>query len=645
MSQGTRRLAAIMFTDMVGYTALGQKNESFSLALVDEQRKLTRPILARHNGREVKTIGDAFLVEFPNALDAVRCAYDIQRATREFNFSMPEDRRIHLRVGVHLGDVVESQGDISGDAVNIASRIQPLAEDGGVCLTREVYDQVKNKVELPLESIGARALKNVDSPMGVYKIVMPWGKGHVEPAPLLDTKRIAVLPFASMSPDPDDEYFADGLTEELIDRLCQVRELGVIARTSVMNYKGEKKNASQIGRELKAGSLVEGSVRKAGNRIRVTAQLVNANNEEHLWSSHYDKNLDDIFAVQSDIAEQVVAALKVRLLPEEKRAIEKKATQDLEAYKLYLKGRYYWSERTRDGTDKAVKYFEEAVRRDPTYALAYAGLADCCIVQTNYGWLRPKEALSKGKHYALRAIDLDPSQAEPHASLGNILAHYDHKWEESENELRKAMDLKPSYATAYHWYSLTLRIMGRIEESYEQMKRAAELDPVSMIITFNVGEVLLIMRKDKEAIEQLRRVIETNPNFPLAYLELGWAYFFQSRVDEAVEVLRKPLAFLGDDPHYKAELACFLGFIGRLDEANKIIEEIKERSETIFVDEATLAFALFGVGKNDEAFAHLERAYEDRSDILLDFAFRPWFSEARKDARWVSLKKRLGLVG
>src|SRR6266705_2283073 len=239
-----------MYIDMVGYTALGQRNEFLSVALVEEQRKLVRPILVRHNGREVKTMGDAFLVEFSSALDATMCAYDIQRAAREFNFSLFPEKRIHLRVGVHLGDVVESAGDISGDAVNVASRIESLATDGGVCITRQVYDSVQNKFELGLKSLGMKSLKNVEKPMEVYKMEMPWDDSRSYSPARVDTKRIAVLPFANMSPEPSDEYFADGMTEELIDRLSQLRELRVIARTSVMHYKKKEKSASEIGKEL-----------------------------------------------------------------------------------------------------------------------------------------------------------------------------------------------------------------------------------------------------------------------------------------------------------------------------------------------------------------------------------------------------------
>ncbi len=284
-----------MFTDMAGYTALGQRNETISLALVEEQRKLLRPVFSRRNGREIKTMGDAFLVEFSNALDAVRSAYDVQRTSREFNISQPSDQRIILRIGLHLGDVVESQGDISGDAVNIASRIQSLAENGGICVTQQVYDQVQNKFDLPLKGLGSRPLKNVSARIEVYKMVMPWENEQKTSAVQLETTRVAVLPFANMSPDPGDSYFANGITEEIISTLSGVSGLNVISRTSVMGYKGTTKRVKEIGSELEAGSVLEGSFRKAGNRIRVTAQLIDVRDDRHVWAHSYDRNLDDDF--------------------------------------------------------------------------------------------------------------------------------------------------------------------------------------------------------------------------------------------------------------------------------------------------------------------------------------------------------------
>jgi adenylate cyclase len=302
-----------MFTDMVGYTVLGQRNESLSLALVEEQRNLVRPILSQRGGREVKTMGDAFLVEFSNTLDAVRCAYDIQRAAREFNISRPPERTVHLRIGIHLGDVVESQGDILGDAVNVASRIESLAGDGGVRLTRQVYDQVQNKFELPLKSLGVTSLKNLNVPLEVFKMTMPWEEGGLS-STQVDRKRIAVLPLANISPDPTDAYFADGMTEELISTMSRISGLKVIARTSVAGYKGSPKKISEIGKELEVGTVLEGSVRKVGDRLRISVQLIDSQTSEHLWAENYDRQLKDVFAIQSDISKTVAEALTVQLL-------------------------------------------------------------------------------------------------------------------------------------------------------------------------------------------------------------------------------------------------------------------------------------------------------------------------------------------
>ena len=403
-----RRLAAIMFTDMVGYTALGQRNESLSLALVEEQRKLIRPILARHNGREIKTIGDAFLVEFLSALDAVRCAYDIQRAVREFNISLPEDRRVHLRVGVHLGDVVESGGDISGDAVNVASRIEPLAEDGGVCVTRQVYDHIQNKFELKLASLGVKPLKNVSIPIEVFRMVMPWSVETPAPSVQLDKKRIAVLPFTNMSSNPEEGYFADGMTEELITSLSGVRQLTVIARTSVMGYKGTTKKVREIGRELEVGSVLEGSVRKAGNKVRITAQLIDASTEGHLWAQNYDRQLEDVFAIQSEIAEKVAGELRIRLVDSEKRTLEKKPTENTEAYTCFLQGRELFREETEASLRQALGLFEKAIELDPKFAKAYVGVAECHEWLASGGYEPYDVSLSSMKTSLERAIDLDP---------------------------------------------------------------------------------------------------------------------------------------------------------------------------------------------------------------------------------------------
>ena len=414
MPEGERRLAAIMFTDIVGYTSLTQKDEALAMELLEEQRRLVRPFFPRHNGKEVKTIGDAFLVEFGSALEAVRCAFDIQQSLHEANSGRPVETKFMLRIGVHLGDVIHSQGDVYGDAVNLASRIEPLALPGGVCVTEQVHDQIRNKSDFQLVSIGRKELKNVGEAVEVFRIVFPWER-HEAPGTVLDKKRIAVLPFANLSSDPEEGYFADGMTEELITSLSSVRQLTVIARTSVMKYKGSPKGASEVGKELNAGSLIEGSVRKAGSRVRITAQLIDAATEGHLWAQNYDRQLEDIFAIQSEIAEKVAGELKIRLVDSEKRVIEKKATENTEAYTYYLRGRELVREGTQHSLTQAVGLFEKATALDPSFAKAYVGLAECFLLLLTYGHDSYERVIPKAELALTKAIQLDPELAEAHA--------------------------------------------------------------------------------------------------------------------------------------------------------------------------------------------------------------------------------------
>jgi adenylate cyclase len=445
MPPDVRKLAAIMFTDMVGYTSLGQRDESLFIALVEEQRRIIRCLLPRHGGREVKTMGDAFLVEFPNALDAVRCAYGIQRVSREFNFSQPESRKVKLRIGLHLGDVEESNGDIFGDAVNVAPRIEPLAEEGGICLTRQVYDQVHNKFELPLSSLGSRTLKSVNTPIEIFKVMLPWESSSNEEE-THSSKRIAVPPFVSLSPDPNDEYFADGLTEELITKISLAKGLEVIARTSAMNYKNKEKNASQIGRELKVGTLLEGSVRKSGNRIRVSAQLIDSNTEGHLWADSYDKDLNDIFEVQSSVAENVADALRLKLLDEEKERIERRGLKNPEAYVEYLRGLYF----ARTGYlepnfRKSIQHFEKAVALEPDYPEAIAWLGMQYYGLGFFGYELMDVAYRKGKGLISKALDLNERIPEAHEGMAIIACYLEENWEKAEKESKRALELNPNF--------------------------------------------------------------------------------------------------------------------------------------------------------------------------------------------------------
>ncbi len=632
-----------MYTDIVGYTALGQRNESLSLALIEEQRKLLRPIFNKHNGREVKTMGDAFLVEFPSALDAVRCAYDIQRVAREFNISLPEERRIHLRVGVHLGDVVESQGDISGDAVNVASRIEPLAEDGGVCLSRQVYDHVENKFELPLMSLGIQPLKNVSAPLEVFKIVMPWSQGKSTPSTNLDKKRIAVLPFANMSPDPADGYFADGMTEELITTLSKIREISVISRTSVMQYSKNPKPMTAIAQDLRTGTILEGSVRKSGDRIRIAIQMIDAGEDKHVWAETYDRGLEDIFRIQSDISQSVAQELRVQLLGDERRRLQTIPTKDTMAYLLFLKGRNYVNERGREAFLKAKGYFEGAIKRDPNYASAYAGLSDCYHLMENWGFLEPEAAWSKASEYARKALELDDTLAEAHASIAMALAVQDWDWNGSEREYRRALELNPSYASAHHWYAVhLLQAQKRWDENLRQMQEAARLDPFSGVIGTNLGWALFLAGRREEGMKRLRSVLEINPDFAYAHFSLGETLVSVGSVEEGTSEIRRALD-LSQMAEPKAMMVYACMAAGRREDAQKAFEELTEISKEKYVPDTWFAVAYGALGDKVQAIERLDRAIRNHNSSVAENVNKPYFDSLRTETGFHNLLKEIGL--
>jgi len=634
---GERRLAAIMFTDMVGYTALSQKNEQRAMLQLDEHRKLVRPIFSRHNGHEVKTIGDAFLVEFASALEAVRCAFDIQQCLHELNSTRTVDDRMLLRISVHVGDVIHSGNDVYGDAVNVASRMEPLASPGGICVSEQVYDHVRNKFEFPLVSLGRKELKNVGGGVELYRVVLPW---EAEAETVLDKQRIAVLPFDSLSPDPNDEYFADGLTEELIDRLCQIGGLEVIARTSVMSYKRKGKKAAEIARELSVGSLVEGSVRKAGNKVRVTAQLINGVTEGHLWSSRYDKSLDDIFAVQSDIAEQVSDALKIRLLPNESEAIKKKATVSTEAHNLFLKGRHFFSQRNPESVQRAIICFEQAVEIDPLFALAYVGLADCYLVLLDQSAVEPTGIDQKIESLAGRALELDSGLAEAHASLANLLQNR-WNWKEAEAEYKRAIELNPNYATSHHWYSILLTRFDKFDQALDEIRIAHRLDPISPMVNVNLGLRLVEAGHLDEGLEQLRSSIQLDPNFGQGHAQLGATYVGMGRYEEGILELEKADEIMAGSPWAKALLAYTFGMKGEQAKAENYLKEIENLARTKYVPSALLGTVYFALGQKEKALELFQRAYDERS-IALEYVreflvYRP----IREDQRIRALLERM----
>lgn len=630
-----------MFTDMVDYTGLSEKNEPLALALLEEHRQLLRSIFPRHGGREVKTLGDGFLVEFGSALEAVRSAIDIQQLVKDRNQKVTPEKKILLRIGVSLGDIEHRDGDIYGDAVNVSSRVQELAAPGEVCITQQVYDHIRNNQEFKTFSMGQNQLKNVQTPTEIYK-VEPF-TGEVVQSDILEPQRIATLPLTSLSSDQQDEYFADGLTEEIINTLSSISGLKVIARTSVMKYKQAKKSVGEIGRELRVGTILEGSVRKAGSRLRVTVQLIDVTSEAPMWAQKYDMEMRDVFGIQTDIADRVADALKVKLLRENRTLIENKAPEDIAAYVLYLRGRYYWSKRNKPDLEKAITLFEEAIRKDPSYALAYAGLADCYTLMGRHRYLPARDVFPKARRYSEKALDLNDRLAEAHTSLAAVLLNYDWEWKEAEYQFRRALELNPNYATAHYWLSLLLLTIGRLEEAVSEAEKAQALDPLSPVVGGGIVQVYFFKEEYDKAIDECKKYLEMDPSFIIARDYLVHLYVHSRNFKEAEIEARRLIA----DSERKAEAVAHLPYIfaasGRIEEAKKEFEKITPVHEEDYSNSTILITVCAMLGDLNNAFSFAEEAIDAGKISFPSIRFSPDLKSFRSDERYGALLTKANL--
>jgi TolB-like protein/Flp pilus assembly protein TadD len=642
-----------MFTDMVGFTASAQTNEAEALKLLRAQEKLVRPVLKSHGGRENKSTGDGFLVEFDSALRAVQCAIDIHQHLQRRN-SKPDCTPIQLRIGVHLGDVEERGGDIFGDSVNLAARIEPMAEPGGICISEPVFGQVRNKIPNRIEKLKPQEMKNVRTPLDVYRIVLPWERAETGPHPATEVERsrIVVLPFLNLSPDPTDSYFADGVTEELTSAVSRVRELSVISRTCAMKYRDTPKSVKEIGSELGVGVALEGSVRKSGNTVRISAQLIDVGSDRHSWSQTFDRELKDIFAIQSEISLQVATALEVRLLTGGTRALLGKTTESSEAYTRYLRGLYFLNRATAEWLKKAVLEFEKSFGADPRYASAYAGLADAYLMIGRRGEAPLAVVYPKAVENALKAISLDPGLAEPHAALGSIRQEYEWKWAESEREFRQAIELKPSYSVARMWYALFLGHVGRFEEAIAQARRAQELDPVSPRVHTGAAEEYIFAREYDEAIEVSERALEVDPQYGPAHSYIAAAMVQQGKYDEAVGRFELAGKMFGAQA-WRGRLGHALALAGRTDEARKVLEELTGQSSpplsgSPFLSPAPYAsldaaLVHLGLGDIESALRWLEKARDEHIPEVVHFKCEPIYDGVQAEPRFRSLIDSIGL--
>ncbi len=593
-------------------------------------RSIFRSMVDRYRGQEVRSMDTELLATFDGPARAIRAASEIVQSASDVD--------LLLKAGLHTGECDVIGSEVKGLAVEISSSIAASAAINEVLVSSTVRDLVAGS-NIRFQEDGTLPLRGYDSFLKLYSV-------QSETAPVtMQTKeqRIAILPLANISQDPNDQFFADGMTEELISRLSKIRRLRMIARTSVMQYKGTTKSIAEISRELNVANVIEGSVRKSGNAVRIRIQLIDANSQEHLWSDDYDRDIKDIFAIQSDVAQRVAHALEIQLMGDEKRLIEKESTKNLEAYDLYLKGRYFLGKRTEESLNKAIDYFQQATARDATYALAYAGTSDAYMILALLEFLPPHEAFPKAKTAAAKAIDIDPSMAEAHASLGVVKFQYDWDWSGAEQEFKETLRLNPNYSSGHHYYADFLKALGRFDEALEEIGKAQQLDPLSLAINTGVGHVLYLSRRYDEAIEQYRKTLELDPNYLQARLWFGRPFLQKGMFQESIRELEAAVELSGGSTIATAMLGHARAAAGNKTEALKMLDELMKRSEKQYVPSYWIGMIYIGLGNMDQTFAWFNKAYEERSSWLVWMNVEPRFDALRRDPRFAALSKKMGL--
>ena len=669
-----RQLAAIMFTDIVGYTTMMQANEPKAVAVIKHYNSSLERLVSQYNGQVLNYYGDGSLCIFPNATDAANCAVDLQK-------ELKKDPGVPLRIGLHIGEVFFENEKALGDGVNVASRIQSLGQENTILVSGEFYDKIKNNPSFSTVSLGRFEFKNVVTSLEVFAVsneglVIPQrrkmeGKLKKRSAKkrfiiaisliiLLCTagfliyktfftenskstqndQSIAVLPFVDMSPAKDQEYFSDGMSEELLNLLSKIQGLKVISRTSSFSFKGKNLDVRKIGEALGVANILEGSIRKSGNTIRITAQLIDVSKGTHLWSEAYDREMQDVFAIQDEISKMIVDILKIKLSG--KPQLAGSFTKNPEAYEDYLKGRYHWNTRTDEGIKKAIGYFEDAIKKDSNYAAAYSGLADTYLTLYDYELMSFDESTSKAKAAAHRALKINENLAEAHNSLAHIDLH-EWKWEAAEQGFRKAITLDPSYILAHHWYALCLTAIGKTNEAVTQMEKARELDPLSSRINADLGMAYLSAGRYDEAISQEQKTLELNPRSAGARWIRGMAYQQKKMFEQAIKDYRSALELSHNNPNFLAALGHVYASSGNTVEAHKILDTLFVVNKQEPVSPFFIALVYAGLNDKENALKWLQKAYEEKSGSVRYLKMEPRLQTLRNEPRYVALMKKIGL--
>jgi adenylate cyclase len=574
-----RRLAAILAADVVGYSRLMEQDEAGTMVALKARRKgVLEPLVARFEGRVFKVVGDGVLVEFGSAVKAMECAVELQQGMAAANSDLPEACHILLRIGLNLGDVMVEGGDLYGDGVNIAARLEALAEPGGICASAKLRDEIGRKLDLSFDDLGEQTLKNLASPVRVYRVRSGAEPPAVRPA-LADKPSIVVLPFTNMSGDPEQEYFSDGITEDIITDLSQVSALFVVARHTAFAFKGRPIQLPQAARELSVRYVLEGSVRRAEARVRITAQLIDGASGGHLWARRYDRDLTDIFALQDEIAASIVEALKVKLLPEERATIANRSTSDVEAYQYYLMGRpLLLNIGDKHALRSARRFFVKATEIDPRYARAHAGIADSDALL----WVAGDIEISFNEILANsnKALALDPNLAEAHSSRG--LAYFlSGRFDEATTAYERAIRLNPNLFEAHLFYADSCRGMGLYERAATLFERAAELKPDDYIALCVLASLYKTLGRPEEFVSTARRCLEraraeiaAHPTNALAisFGAVAWAYVGNNA--RAQEYADRAVVVDPEDYMVRYLVACVHALLGNVDAALASLERM-----------------------------------------------------------------------
>lgn len=641
-SRNLRLLAAIMFADMVGYTKLMQEDEVLAKKLRDRQRKVVDEQILEHRGQVMQYYGDGTLSMFGSAIEAVNAAHKIQK-------ELKNEPNVPLRIGIHLGDVVYDEEGIYGDAVNISARVQSLGTPGSVMLSGKVFEEIKNHPGIRVEAFGEHELKNVFQNVSIFALandgleVPP--QRHVQDLTGTYQHSVAVLPFANFSGDPNDEYFSDGITEELINALVKVNDLEVASRTSVFSYKNTHKDVRQIGKELNVATILEGSVRKAGNRIRVTAQLIDTEDGFHIWSENFDGEMKDIFQVQDEISQKIVEKLEADSFFNSNGKLYEASTDSIVAYNHYLQGLYFWNKRTPESVHKAISLFEAAINQCTTYTNAYSALANCYTLLGAIGHMQPKVAYQKAEELANTSVELNSTRANSYTALGFV--HLFSKWdfEEAEAQFRKAITLEPDYLDARLGLGYLYRALCDFERMIHHNKAASKLDPLSLPAKQELARAYMLIGKPEKSIDLFDEILELDPLFRSAYEGISMVHLEKGHLDKALDYAQKYLDLITEPNSGGAFLGYIAGLRGDHEEAHINLKKIDRRAAEYPHLNLSLDYAAVYAGMNDAdtAFKYINQGIDQRLGAMIFFDSMIPFRSLMEDPRYPEVRKRIGL--